>query len=71
MEFIEMTGKQLLAVMQEDEFKPQPGCGERDRRSGRSCAVNRQGDLEVRRKSWTGPGDAWEIGRRPATEQTS
>lgn len=54
MEFIEMTGKQLFAVMQQDELNAHQieasGIGD-----DTIVRVNRQGDLEVRRK------DGWEI----------
>ena len=54
MEFIEMTGKQLLAVMQEDEFNlSQVAASGIDDQT--IVRVNRQGDLEVRRK------EGWEI----------
>jgi hypothetical protein len=54
MQFIEMTGKKLLQIIEPDEFKPEElqAAGVTEESLVR---VNRQGDIELRKRS------GWEI----------
>jgi len=54
MQFIEMTGKELISSMHEDELSPEDL--ERAKiTEGSIVRINRQGDIEVRRP------DGWDI----------
>lgn len=48
MQFIEMTGKQLLATVNQDEFSPEE-LEKANIREDSIVRINRQGDIEVRR----------------------
>lgn len=48
MQFIEMTGKQLLAAVNQDEFSPEE-LQKANIREDSIVRINRQGDIEVRR----------------------
>lgn len=48
MQFIEMTGKQLLAAVNQDEFSPEE-LEKANIREDSIVRINRQGDIEVRR----------------------
>ncbi|MEX1042663.1 MAG: hypothetical protein WDZ51_18660 [Pirellulaceae bacterium] len=48
MQFIEMTGKQLLAAVNQDEFSPEE-FEKANIREDSIVRINRQGDIEVRR----------------------
>lgn len=54
MQFIEMTGKTLRVVLREDELSPQE-LEEANVDDDTLVRVNRQGDIEVRRK------DRWDV----------
>lgn len=50
MEFIEMTGKQLLSAVKQNEFSPEE-LKKADIKDDSIIRINRQGDIEVRRRS--------------------